>query len=385
MARSRARGAQSRHRKPRVPAQITKRVRQEGDESVASEDATSLGDDPHDDEVIRRQQEEIKALKTQIKNRDLSKEELDKYNDDLKNLIQGVVSTIGWRTTKFLSNTAQTDAFCRKIYDNLGIDKSWLHGNTFELWRDTYKSCCVTALNTIRTYVVQRIRNATDNYLSNPNKGENDMPTFEQIRSCVDRTIDLKVEGNTELWTWYCDYLVPRAAGYAQAFDVNLKCFERISTSHLPNAPNSLRIPSSTEAFIGLCFDCYRSVWLAQFVYKEEHGRNAKLPKIRSTNGKIREEDKKWVSKYTSPDTGSKKLSGWSLEGMTKFTELCQSNRQARTTRLSTTLEERALVLLKAKHGIESDNVEDWLATKTTKKAKKIVPEPAGIEFIEEE
>ena len=70
---------------------------------------------------------------------------------------------------------------------------------------------------------------------------------------------------------------------------------------------------------------------------------------------------------------------------MEMFRELCQSSRQARTTALSTTLEEKALVLLKAEHGIESDNVEDWLATKTTKKAKKIVPEPAGIEFIEEE
>ena len=60
--------------------------------------------------------------------------------------------------------------------------------------------------------------------------------------SCVDCTINLQAAGKTALWTWYCDELVPRAAGNADAFGVNLRCFERISTSHLPNLSNSLLV-----------------------------------------------------------------------------------------------------------------------------------------------
>jgi hypothetical protein len=197
--------------------------------------------------------------------------------------------------------------------------------------------------------------------------------------------MDLEAPGKIALWTWYCDELVPRAAGNAEAFPVNLRCFERISTSHLPNLSNSLRVPPSTEAFIGLAFDCYSDVWKEQFAFKQEFGPKAELPKPRQVNGAVPADQQKWCTKYTSPDTGSKKLSWWSREGMEKFHELCGINRLARATANSQTLEIRALELLKAKHGIQTDSYDDWLRTKSAKRPKKNAPEPAGIAFVEEE
>ena len=148
----------------------------------------------------------------------------------------------------------------------------------------------------------------------------------------------------------------------------------------------SLCVPPSSEAFIALAFDCYHSVWIEQFTHKEQFGWNNKLPKGCSSKGMIPAEDQKWVAKYTSPDTGSKKLSGWSVEGMRKFHKLCKGNRQARFTGKSQTLEEaRALEILKTRRGIQTDTYEEWLKTKSSKKAKKNLPEPAGIDLVEEE
>ena len=95
-------------------------------------------------------------------------------------------------------------------------------------------------------------------YIRDPSKSVEDLPTYyEDILPCVHCTIDLEAPGKTALWTWYCDELVPHATGYADAFGVNLRCFERIPTSHLPNLSNSLRVPPSTGAFIDLAFDGY--------------------------------------------------------------------------------------------------------------------------------
>ena len=116
----------------------------------------------------------------------------------------------------------------------------------------------------------------------------------------------------------------------------------------------------------------------------KQYGWKNPLPKVRSTNGTIAEADKKWIAKYTSPDTGSKKLSGWSVEGMHKFCELCQGIKQACASKTSKNLEAEAINLLKAKHGIQADTYEEWLKTKSSKKAKKNVLEPASIPFEEE-
>ena len=88
--------------------------------------------------------------------------------------------------------------------------------------------------------------------------------------------------------------------------------YKRILTSHLPNLSNSFRVPPSTEAFVAFAMDCYSGVWKEQFAFKQEFGPKAKLPKARASGGVVSEKDQKWVAKYTSPDTGSKKLSGWS-------------------------------------------------------------------------
>ena len=70
-------------------------------------------------------------------------------------------------------------------------------------------------------------------------------------------------------------------------------------------------------------------MWIKQFIWKAEHGPKAKYPKARSQGGVVpKKKDQKWVGKYTSPDTGSKKLSGWSAAGMTLFNKLCGINRE---------------------------------------------------------
>ena len=242
----------------------------------------------------------------------------------------------------------------------------------------------MTALNKTRTYVVQRIRHVVFEYVRDKVTVEA-MPTFEAILSCIDRSIDLKIPDNVELWTFYCDEILPHAIGNVCAFGENLRCFERISTSHLPNSPNSLRVPPSTEAFLALCFDNYRSVWMEQYAYKEENGWKSKLPKPRQENGEVPADMKKWCSKYTSPDTGSKKWGGWNKAGMEKFIELCETNRQARVTDSSHALEQQALVLLKTVHKIEDESYEEWMRKKSAKKAKKTVEEPVGVDFVEEE
>ena len=79
-----------------------------------------------------------------------------------------------------------------------------------------------------KTYVVQRLRYVVFDYIHNPNISVDHVPTYEDILSCIDCTIDLRVAGKSKLWTWYCNCLVLLAAGHADAFGMSLKCFERI-------------------------------------------------------------------------------------------------------------------------------------------------------------
>ena len=115
------------------------------------------------------------------------------------------------------------------------------------------------------------------------------------------------------------------------------------------------------------------------------------LPKSKFSKGIMggklmaKEYVKKWCTKYTSPDTGSKKWGGWNKAGMEKFIELCTTNRTARVTDTSHALEVRALELLKTAHDIEDESYAEWMAKKSAKKAKKTVEEPAGLDFVEEE
>ena len=69
--------------------------------------------------------------------------------------------------------------------------------------------------------------------------------------------------------------------------------------------------------------------------------------------------DPDFVGVYTKSDAGQTKFGGWSSEGLQRYKELVQWNREARQFGQTPELEQEILDKLRAENGIEGDTWED--------------------------
>ena len=298
----------------------------------------------------------------------------------MKKIIENCVKDKLWRTQKFVTSQAQLTAFTTKVWENLDIADAYRNVLTPETWQETHRNMCSTALNTQRTYVVGRLREAAKDYMAV--NGIDKLPTYGQIESLATRQI--RTPEMKKLFIWYLDILVRRASGNKYDYSVNKRCFAGPSTCTFANHHTKLHIPPSTEAFIVLAWDCYRAKWIAQKEFQDANP-GKELPKPRHLNGKLENPaDSKYLGKYTNIDSGSTIMGGWSHAGMLKFDTLTKQVKAARLTPECAALEAEALPGVRANNKVNYATLEELEQSKRRTPVSGVVP-PAEIEFDEEE
>ena len=163
-------------------------------------------------------------------------------------------------------------------------------------------------LNEHRVEVQQAATKKMREYLL---KAENeDLIPAELIVRCALRTLDWNDDDHKAAYAWYYVHFLPAVAGNAY-FGRNIRNFDLLSVANLPNQPNSLRVPASTEA-MAVCFyeNHFERVQL-QVEWKEANP-GQKIPNKRPADEDAGREEEDWPALYVSANAGRQDLlGGW--------------------------------------------------------------------------
>lgn len=329
-------------------------------------------------QIIQAQNAKIAALTQQVQ----AKKDPE-LNEAMCEMIREAVSKHAWRTTKFLSGPKQIAKFAQGVYGFLDMTDEARAETPYNVWAQIYTNYCVTALNKTRSYVVSQLKNVSKDWLNDPKAKTEKLPTFENLLQCAIRDIDDEDKKSMEFFMWYVDQVVPQATACAEVFGTSKRCFERVSECKLPGSATKLTIPASTEAFLVLVWEGYRTSWINQYNYKAINGPKAKIPRARG-KGADKANSIYWGT-LTNMDSGSKRLGGWSREAMVKYAGYLKQIKEARGTDKCHAVETAVLPLLRAENDIEAETLAEYLGTKKKSKSKKVVAEPEEIDFGDED
>jgi hypothetical protein len=325
-------------------------------------------------QIIQAQNAKIAALTQEVK----AKKDPE-LNEGMCEMIRTAVSRNAWRTTKFLSGPKQIAKFAKDVYGYLDMTDEAREETPYNVWAQIYTNYCVTALNKTRSYVVSQLKKVSKEWMDSPKAKPENLPTLANILQCATRDIDHEDKESMEFFEWYVDQALPQATACAEVFGTTKQCFERVSECTIPGSETKLTIPASTEAFLVLVWEGFRTSWIEQYKYKAKNGQKAKIPRARGKDADVA--NKKYWGTLTNMDSGSKRLSGWSRDAMVKYAAYLKEIKKARGTHKCAQVETTVLPLLKAANDIEAETLAEYLGTKKKSKSKKVVAEPEEIDF----
>ena len=201
------------------------------------------------------------------------------------------------------------------------------------------------------------------------------LPSNAEFMKIIERDEDV----NKELFKWWWDIYMPKAAGSQKIWNDKVKYYGLLSTHAPPDTPKKPYITPSTEAWGMLLIENCRNCWPKIMALKATSGNRITYTKGSKANTKANttyvnvETDPTFLGTYTKTDAGQKKFGGWSNEGLKRYKELYFLNKEARKKATTPALEQEILDALRAENGIEAETWEDQ-RKKTTGKTTGVVP-----------
>ena len=138
-----------------------------------------------------------------------------------------------------------------------------------------------------------------------------------------------------DLFKWYWDKLMPKAAGSAKIWPANVCYFGLLSTHSAENDPKKPYILYQTEAFAVLCILNFRERWLNIRKKKTNNKKPIRYGKVKGTeeSSKFAKIDmannEEFVTKYSRNDSGQAKYGGWTPLGIVLLVQLMETNKKA--------------------------------------------------------
>jgi hypothetical protein len=184
-----------------------------------------------------------------------------------------------------------------------------------------------------------------------------------------------------EAFAWYWEHLLPAVGGAKAHWSPSIRHHFTISKAHLPNEPNKLCIPVSSEAFIVLVYEGCLPKWRAMH--------NWQVANPGKKFNKEKEEHKKAIcrSKYFDTDTGQKMFGGAPPATLIRFNKQKELIKKGRNSKKTAKLEEKCLVMLQQEHlGQQQEDEDEEDGGSGNKKAKKkTIPVPEAIKTFGDE
>jgi len=309
---------------------------------------------------------------------------LVRMEKETKDLVWKVCKNEKFRTVKFISDEAQLfevteqvlDSFDWDDYSFVDEDAGYEENRRTELnkivtdnraaWIKTYHKEVLAAFNKRRSYAQEWCKDQVFKLL---NKGE-DVPTPALIMKCAQRKINPKSESEMEVFVWMWEHLLPGVGGAKLHWSPSVRHFNTISEAHLPNEPNKLCLPVSSEAFLVLIYEGCYAKWNA--IHKW-----VKANPDKKFNKETEERKKPiYKSKYFDTATGQKMFGGVPPETLLRFNEIKALIKKGRASKKSAKLEAKCLALVQKECEIEQqEGEEDQGSNSKKKKRAPVIPE----------
>lgn len=274
-------------------------------------------------------------------------------NGEMIRLINDKAKEELWRFVKIISGKKAAIKATGKMlqllqlaeYQGKGEDMDELRAS----WITAYKDEVVKAINGIRSYVQNRVKGACFDFMNNHN---GQLPTQELLIKIVKRQIDLNDDHEVEVFKWYWDNLMAKAAGNMSDWHPDKRHFMLLSTAAPPNDPNNPYITPSTEAIALAMIESNRSRWTHIHAQAKNHppGTTFKVrEKLRyKDDAQTQLEDEvtdgtkpkeKWLNgpqylaRFTDSLGGQQEFSGWTKDGRVYFHDIRKMSIEARENR----------------------------------------------------
>ena len=200
------------------------------------------------------------------------------------------------------------------------------------------------------------------------------MPALEEFYKILRRNPDL----DEDLFAWYWETLMYVACGNAKVWNEYHRYYGNLSTFSPPDKPNKPYVTSATEAFAVLILDNCEIKWPLLLKLERENTGKIIYQKSAKENTIAREgitvinleQEPDFKGKYTVPDSGSVDSGGWTSAGIglfIKYRGWCDEARRKPTTKA---IEDKILLKLQSKRGIQGNTWEDEQALKGKKDKK---------------
>jgi len=283
----------------------------------------------------------------------------------LKELIRTTLKVVVWRHTKFVYSSDQIHDTAKKVLFFSG-QAGYFKNNDFKQpttaaveWCNEYQEFCLRALNEHRQACCAAIQKEVFNYFRL--KKEAKIPDEEQFLKILRRDPDV----DQDLFAWYWVSLLPKAAGSASIWNDQVKYFGCISRHAPPKKPKEVYITPATEAFCVLVLENYRDRWPK--LYEAKSKTEGKVSYVKKDPLKPKpgytyinlDKDPLFKGKWTKTDSGQEKFGGWAPEGLLKFTEYRNINKEVRRKPATLELEAAILEKIKKENGIEGSTWEE--------------------------
>ena len=272
-----------------------------------------------------------------------------------KKVIQTCIQTKLWRACKFIGGEDVRTKVARKVFDLLHLEPRHKAN-----WVREYEGEVNSLLNGQRNYAIGAIKEKCHDYYREHGR----IPTLDEFKACLERTLDPTKPEDLELFTFWVDKILDAAAGnkYDWSKDVRTEmtiseAFEGFPDEDGEYSPFQVLMGPGTEGIAYATLVCAYDQWLEHFEWKakpENRSKSippAKLPK-NLKEGEQAFATKKWVQTLS----GQKKYCGWTEEGQGEFDKYKKANAIARETDASKALEAAVLVKLKEIHGVVDDD-----------------------------
>ena len=210
------------------------------------------------------------------------------------------------------------------------------------------------------------------------------LPKTGTILACTMRKIDLTKPTQADVWQWYVDVLLPKAAGNTHDWALDKRGYHTISTAAPQDKPKAFYMQPSTEAFLLTTYQGNFAKWEAMCDLKKTFPQkrmtiihlvpqekvDAKL-EFEVVGNKLHLFAEKYKGRYTKSNAGQQEKGGWTEDGIEAWEKHRDANKAARLTAESHALELEAVGLIKQEHGLVAASYEEEDSNKKKTKARK--------------
>jgi hypothetical protein len=290
-----------------------------------------------DVKAMKKMQKEIAQLKkNSVQNDMLAQKQavVMKVNEEILKQIDDAVKNKLYKIVKFINCTETECKAAVIVLDHIKLPQMSESPEARASAIKAYKRPIKQKLFLRKGYVNAEMKKLAFKML----KKNVELPSYESVLKCANRTIDVDDEDEMNLFMWYWEDLLPKMVG-AKEWDGSVCYYTTISSAKMADQPKDALVTVSDEAMTALMWENCLERYKACYAFtKNTANAGKKQPNL--------------PGKYTVLDKGQAKWGGWTNEGVQQFNKYFLEVKAGRKSANCAPLEAKCLEMLRKKYNI---------------------------------